>query len=132
MSQENVEIVRGVLAAIADERFDDVAPTLHPEVEIVPSTEFPESEILRGLVGFRRWGSRYPGTFGDYEFAATGFWDAGDQVVVALHDRVRLAPGGAQIEDHFAHLWTIREGIVVRIQVFESSAEALEAAGLSE
>ena len=60
------------------------------------------------------------------------FGTPGDQVVVALHDRVRLAPGGAQIEDHFAHLWTIRDGIVVRIQVFESSAEALEAAGLRE
>jgi uncharacterized protein len=132
MSHENVEIVRGLLAAIAEERFDDVVPSLHPELEIVPSTEFPESEVLRGSAGFRLWESRWPEMFEEYEFTPTDFWDAGDQVVVALHERGRSERGGTSIDAHFAHVWTIRDGAVVRIQVFDASAEALEAAGLRE
>jgi ketosteroid isomerase-like protein len=132
MSQENVEIVRRLLTAIEERRPDDVLPHLHSELEIVPSSEFPESEILRGPAGFMRFMTRWPEIFECYEFTHEQFWDAGDQVVVVLHERARVPRSGSALDDRFAHIWTLRDGVVSRIQVFKDLAEALEGAGLSE
>ena len=51
MSQENVEIVRRVLP-VKEKLPDEFLPYLHAEVEIIPSANFPESEIFRGHAGF--------------------------------------------------------------------------------
>jgi ketosteroid isomerase-like protein len=132
MSQENVEVVRGVLTAIVEKRLGDAIPHLHPELEIIPSADFPESEVLRGLTGFGHWATRWPEMLEDYEVTPVRFWDVRDEVVATLHERGRLGRSGIAVEDRFAHVWTLREGAVVRIQVFDDQAEALEAVGLPE
>jgi ketosteroid isomerase-like protein len=131
MSQENVEIVRRVLP-VKEKLPDEFLPYLHPEVEIIPSANFPESEIFRGHAGFERWKTRWPSTFDEHEVTPTRFWDTGDQVVVALHERVKSAGSSFPFEDDFAHVWTFRDGAVTRIQIFDHLDEALEAAGLRE
>jgi ketosteroid isomerase-like protein len=133
MSQENVEIVRGLLTAIQEKRPDDVLPHLHFAFEIVPSPTFPETEILRGPAGFMRFMSRWPEMFSDYEFTLDRFWDAGEQVVVALHFWARATRGGGiTLDDRFAHVWTLQDGLVSKIQIFDDQAEALGAVGLNE
>jgi ketosteroid isomerase-like protein len=131
MSEANVEIVRG-LVPVKDRRPEEFVPHLHPEVEIIPAANFPDSEVFRGHAGFERWKTRWPSTFERHEIEPTRFWDAGDQVVVELHERVLVAGSSTFIERRFAHIWTFREGTVVSIQIFNDPAEALEAAGLSE
>ena len=133
MSQDNVELVRRLLTAIQEKRPDDVLPHLHSAFEIVPSPTFPETEILRGPAGFMRFMSRWPEMFSDYEFAHDQFWDAGERVVVALHEQARSGRGsGTTLDDHFAHVWTLQGGLVSKIQVFDDQANALDAVGLSE
>jgi ketosteroid isomerase-like protein len=133
MSEENVELVRGLLTAIQEKRPDDVLPHLHSAFEIVPSPTFPETAILRGPTGFMRFMSRWPEMFSDYEFTHDRFWDAGEQVVVALHERARTARGGGiTLDDRFAHVWTLQDGLVSKIQIFDDQAEALDAVGLNE
>lgn len=131
MSQENVGIVRR-LVPVKDRRPDEYVPYLHPEVEIIPAANFPDSEIFRGHAGFERWKTRWPSTFDKHEIEPTRFWDAGDQVVVELHERALVAGSSTFVERRFAHVWTFREGAVITIQIYNEPAEALEAAGLSE
>jgi ketosteroid isomerase-like protein len=133
MSQENVELVRVLLTAIQEKRPDDVLPHLHSALEIVPSPTFPETETLSGSAGFMRFMSRWPEMFSDYEFTHERFWDAGEQVVVALHERARATRGGGiTLDDRFAHVWTLKDGLVRRIQIFDDEAKALAAVGLNE
>ena len=131
MSEANVEIVRG-LVPVKDRRPDEYEPHLHPEVEIIPAANFPDSEVFRGHAGFERWKTRWPSTFEKHEIEPTRFWDAGDQVVVELHERVLVAGSSTFVERRFAHIWTFREGAVISIEIFNDAAEALETAGLSE
>jgi ketosteroid isomerase-like protein len=131
MSQANVEIVRS-LVPVKDRRPDEYEPHLDPAVEIIPAPNFPDSEVFRGHAGFERWKTRWPSTFDKHEIEPTRFWDAGDQVVVELHERVLAAGSSTFVERRFAHVWTFREGAVISIQIFNDPAEALEAAGLQE
>ena len=71
-----------------------------------------------------------------FEFRAEPerFFDADDRIVVFIRTLVRGRGSGAQAAVRPAHLWTIREGKVARMEVFPSAKrdQALEAVGLSE
>jgi ketosteroid isomerase-like protein len=59
--------------------------------------------------------------------------DADDRVVSVLTSHVRGRASGIAVElAHFAAVWTIREGKIVRVALFTTRAEALEAVGLRE
>ena len=60
------------------------------------------------------------------------FIDAGDCVVVLLHEFRRGKGSGVEIETDTAMVYEVRDRQVVRIQGYMNRAEALEAAGLSE
>jgi ketosteroid isomerase-like protein len=105
---------------------------VHPQIEIVTSTDFPEQAVLRGLPGFEEWTRRWSELFEDYDLQPERFWEAGERVVVALHERGIAGRSGIAFDDHYAHVWTFLSGVVVRVQVFRNQEEALEAAGLRE
>ena len=133
MSQENVEIVRGLYAEIwGGGGPPDLASRVDGQVEVIPFPDFPEQTVLFGLAGFERWTKRWSGMFADYDLQPERFWEEGDLVVAALHERATGARSGVPVDQHYAHVWTLRQGLVVRVQVFRSRDEALEAAGLSE
>jgi ketosteroid isomerase-like protein len=134
MSQENVEVVRELITEIWGQETGspDLASRVHPQVEVVTSSDFPEQALLFGLAGFERWTRRWSELFEGYDLQPERFWEEGDQVVVALHERGTAARSGIPIDDHYAHVWTFLNGLVVRVQVFRNQEEALEAAGLRE
>lgn len=65
-------------------------------------------------------------------FEAEEFIDAGDAVVVLLHEYRRGKGSGVELETRTAVVVEVRRGRVVRIQGYMDREAALEAAGLSE
>jgi hypothetical protein len=65
------------------------------------------------------------------EYTPKRWRDAGDRVVVELVQRGRLA-NGLKYATPFSNVWTFEGEAVVRLQMFRTWDEALEAAGLSE
>ena len=56
------------------------------------------------------------------------FIDAGDQIVVALHQRVRGKGSGAEVVGNIAHVWTMRGGRSrYRLRIFGDKESALRA-----
>ena len=53
-----------------------------------------------------------------------------DHVVVPLRMHMRGKGSGAEVEAQTNNVWTLRDGKAVRIGVYNSRAEALEAASL--
>jgi ketosteroid isomerase-like protein len=78
-------------------------------------------EILRVLEAFE-----------DYRIETKDFIEAGDAVVVPVRISGRGRTSGAKLETRLAHLWVLRNGRVIRGEVYRTADEALEAAGLSE
>jgi hypothetical protein len=58
--------------------------------------------------------------------------DLGDRLLLIGRISSSGLSSGAALDTHFANLFTISAGLVIREQVFFSHAEALEAAGLSD
>ena len=55
---------------------------------------------------------------------------AGDSVVVLTRYRGRGEVSGARVDTIGARLWTLRDGMVVRLEIYSSREKALEAAGV--
>jgi ketosteroid isomerase-like protein len=131
MPQENVEIVRRLLPA-NEKSADEFAPYLDPDFEIIPMASFPDREIFRGPSGFERWATRWTSMFDEHELTVGRTWEAGDQVVVELSERVRSRGSSYTLEDDYAHVWTLQGGVAVRLEIFEHLDDALAAAGVRE
>jgi ketosteroid isomerase-like protein len=159
MSEENVEIVRGLFdawnrgdldapfreagygidsgrtpPASELEKFSDVLAIYDPEVEIEPTPA--------GLLG----GATYHGHEGLLKLLGE-FWGqfderrselkecipaSADRVITTVLHHARGKESGVEVEMWHHQVWTLRDGKVVRWQMFFNREEALEAAGLSE
>ena len=75
---------------------------------------------------------RYWGTWDEYRLDVQELVDAGESVVLVLHEQGRGKGSGVPFEREFAQVWTFHRGKVIRWEVFPDKVAALEAAGLSE
>ncbi len=64
--------------------------------------------------------------------AAEEYIDAGERVVVILNQRGRSKATGIPVEMRFAQVWTLRDAQGIRMQLYASVEEAVEAVRLSE
>jgi ketosteroid isomerase-like protein len=55
-----------------------------------------------------------------------------DRVVNVVRDGGRMRGTDAEVRNRFVHVWTLRDGRIVRLSVHSDRERALEAAGLSE
>jgi AhpD family alkylhydroperoxidase len=132
MSQENVEVVRRV-ADEAQERPEALWESLHDDVELEASAfGIPGLTTFHGPDGVREFIRQWVGAFEEWGYEAEEFIDAGDSVVVRVHQWVRGKGSGAAVENRFWQVWTFREGKVIHWTYYLEKARALEAAGLSE
>ena len=59
-------------------------------------------------------------------------FDAGERVVAIVNQRARSKTTGIPVDMRFAQVWSLRDGLAFRMQMYASVEEALEAAELSE
>jgi uncharacterized protein len=134
MSQENVEIVRRVWAAV--ERQDTEALFAFYDPDIVWQDHTGALELqdhsYHGHEGVRQFWREWLEPFEAFEAHSEAFINAGDNVVVGFRLSGRGKASGAPVEWPLWNVYTIRNGLVIRIQAFETKGEALEAVGLSE
>jgi ketosteroid isomerase-like protein len=133
MSEENVEIVRRAHAALADEGIEAMLAFVDPEFEMTtPPSLASEPDTFRGHDGIRRWFAAFDDGLENVSTEGREFTDAGDRVLVhtVLHARGRTT--GIDVEQNAFVLWTIRERLVVKGEVFAEREPALEAAGLAQ
>jgi ketosteroid isomerase-like protein len=132
MSQENVALVRRVYEALERRDMDAVlsffADDFEFDISRHPIPDFPN--VGRGVEHLKRFFGTYLSGFSDYRVEVINVIEAEDKVVAVLHDTASLGAGFA--ERDFAQVWTFRDGAPVRLQVFTTTEQALEAVGLSE
>jgi ketosteroid isomerase-like protein len=99
-----------------------------PKFEIQPSWDSLSAEVSHGHEEFLRFWREWPAFWDAYSLEAREFIDAGERVVVVLHERARSRPGFAEVEDEFAHVWTIRGRKVTQVELYSDKSEASRAA----
>jgi ketosteroid isomerase-like protein len=133
MSQENVEALRPVYQEWGRGNFRPTTDVYAADMEWGWSGEFPD---IHGVFRDPELRSRrmldWLGQWEDWHIEAEHYISAGDFVVVLCRYTGRGKESGVAVDTPGAHVWTMRDGKGVRLEIFSSRTKALEAAGLSE
>ena len=129
MSQENVEVVRGLFDRWnrGEREFSD--DEVDPAV-IVLSRFQPEP--FRGRDGLRGWMQEIDQHFKEWRLVVNEWREEGDRVVGLGHIRLRGKESGVEFDQPMGWLVVLRDGRLVQLQPFPNPKDALEAAGLRE
>jgi uncharacterized protein len=133
MSQENVEVVRSVLAAWSTHREQSALGLLDPEIVFDATRRKVNPKIYVGMEGLRVMLADRDEVWDEFHTEPNEFIDAGDRIVVVGRWIGKGKGSGIEVEQPTAHVFTLSNGRVVRWEFGHSDRrEALEAVGLSE
>ena len=133
MSQENVDLLRRGFEHVERTR-EFPAEAAHPDF-VWDTTTFRGGVNTRTCVGVDEtngWLAEWLEGFVNWSIDVEELFDAGDRVVTITHQRASAKHGGPEVEMRLAQVWTFRDGLLTRMEMYADRDEALEAAGLSE
>ena len=133
MSEENVEIVRGLFDALNRGDLDELRRATPPDFVLDYSrSRGLDAGVFRGADTIMSLWTNLLEAWSEFEFYETEMIDAGDLVVRVGGVRGIGKGSGVEARAQGATLWRFEDGEPVSVTLFQSRREALEAAGLSE
>ncbi|MEK6326304.1 MAG: nuclear transport factor 2 family protein [Actinomycetota bacterium] len=132
MSEENVEIVRAINDAFNRGDATTALQWVDPEIEAESWVALGAEGAYRGKDGILRLMASFWESFDNPRAEIEECIPAGDDVVIGVRYFGRGKASGIEVDTDGAQVVTLRDGKVVRWRIFQSMAEALEAAGLRE
>jgi ketosteroid isomerase-like protein len=136
MSQENVDLVRGLYEAFA--RGDAVTPFEVYSEDMVWDVSnarrgwLGSKPVYQGHEGVRQFWRDGLSAFGAVDLNVEELVDGGDQVMAVIRERDVGRASGVPVETRHFAVWTVAGSKVVQLQIFDDRQQALEAVGLSE
>jgi ketosteroid isomerase-like protein len=132
-AESDAELITRMLREWNRGDVDAVLELFDAEAEVRPAlSTFLASMVYRGHEGIRAWYAETNEPWAELHAEPERFIDAGERtlVIIALHARV---PGGrVDVGARIAHIITIRDGKIVRLDGYDEPDNALAAAGLSQ
>jgi ketosteroid isomerase-like protein len=129
MSEANVELVRAIYDRFRAGDMDGALALHAPEIEVHDRPEIPDPQVYRGHEGVLTSLGVSQAAFEGLDLVPEEFLDAGDRVVVVFRFQGTGRESGVPIDEQLAHVWTIRDGKAIRMEVHAGRDEALRAAG---
>jgi len=132
MSQENVEVVRRHVEAWNQADLTTWLASFRPDGEIDWSrSRGPLKGVYRGHGELEALWNAFWSIFEDVQLEIYDLAEEGPEVVFSntSHSRGRE---GIEVTARSTFVWTVENGQISRIRMFQERAEALKAAGLSE
>ena len=132
MSQENVQIVRGLYEAFGRGDVPTVLGHMDQSIEWNEAENFIYADrnpyvgpqaVLEGV--FMRLGSDWEG----FTVTPEEWLDAGDRIVVLGTYSGTHKATGKRVRAQFAHIWSVREERVVRFQQYTDTKQFAETVG---
>jgi ketosteroid isomerase-like protein len=127
MSQESVEIVRGVMESFI--AGDPVWDRLEADIE-VHDHDIMDAREYRGHDGFASWLDNWGAAWTNFSMAPEQFLDAGDHVVMVFRMKAIGRGSGIAVERQDAMVYSVRDGKIARVDYYNSKQQALDAVGL--
>jgi ketosteroid isomerase-like protein len=135
MSEGNVELLRPIYAEWARGNFAYRPSVYAADMEWGWSEEFPglegvgrDPEHDASSSRLQQWLKEWE----DWRCEAERYVAEGDHVVVMCQYRGEGKTSGVDVDTIGAHHWVLRDGEVIRLEIFSSRSRALAAAGISE
>jgi ketosteroid isomerase-like protein len=121
----NLEIVREMLADYIRGNYEAAVPAFAQDVEVVTSLE-----RFHGHSGVVEEAQRWEEMWLDYRFEVKDLIAAGDKVVLLYYQVGKSKESGVEVEERAGWVYTLREGKIVRVEMFQDLETALLAAGI--
>ena len=131
MSNENVRIVEAALDGLNRKDWDALFAAAAPDFVLDMSRGLGPGRGVYGLDQARAFTEELAAHWESVRIEPAEFIEAGDHVVVPylVHSRGRE---GIEVLSRPTFVWTIRDGAVKRVELYQEREDALEALGLSE
>jgi ketosteroid isomerase-like protein len=133
MPRDRVETVRRIYESWGRGDFRAGTEFYDPYVQFILRPGFPDAGVYSGTEEIRRY--TQDDFLADLKGAAIAgeeFIDAGDSVVVQVHQSATGPGSGAHVAMRYYQVWTLRGDSVIRIESFRERVEALAAVGLRQ
>ena len=131
MSEENVEAIRETYAAWKRGDIEWMIERSDPEIEIIQPPEVPDSKTYRGHAGVRETFEDWPKQWDEFRVELVDVIDVSETQTFSV-TRHYLRARGIDMEQEVTYVHTSRDGLAIRVEMFFTREEALEAAGLRE
>ena len=130
MNLSPLDAVKCYYSALAPGRRADLMDLLDPHVVLEIPEGFPGGGgTYRGLKAYLEdFLYNFYGTF-DLQTLPSEFLDAGETVVTLGRFRGHALSTGGSVDTPFVHIWTVREGMLVRGRMYTDTAILCIAAG---
>jgi ketosteroid isomerase-like protein len=133
MSQENLEIVRRGYEAFIRGDLDSALADVHEDFVATRVAPMPDVTPYHGPQGLVQIFVDWTADFDEFEMSPEEFIDANaEQVVVRQRQRAVGARSGVPIEAEFWFVNTVRGRKLLRLEIYASKSQALEAVGLGK
>ena len=124
---QNIAAVRRLYEARGNP--DIVKTVLAPDVRWEVVEGFPCSGVYQGLNGVFDFFTRLFGDFEDWHTEPSEIFEAGDRVIGLGFYSARAKATGRTFKARFAHVWTMRDGVIARLQQGADTAQLGKALG---
>jgi ketosteroid isomerase-like protein len=91
---------------------------------------WPEQQRYEGVLGAQRFLDDWTDAWENWELEIEEIYEAGDKVVVIVHQWGKARTTGMALDMVFVQTWTFREGLFTRMDMFSDPSEALLVAGV--
>ncbi|MEA2202028.1 MAG: SnoaL-like domain [Solirubrobacteraceae bacterium] len=128
----NVDVVRRFLRRLSDGDLEAVLEDLAEDAELDWSgSDAPDSGVYHGHAAWRAWLNGRREGLGELRFETSEVIDAPPDAVVTVARAVARGPAsGVEVDALGAGVWTVREGSITGLTVYQTRDDALRAAGV--
>jgi ketosteroid isomerase-like protein len=133
VSQENVDVVRRFWEHfLATGELPREAFSATFVCDLSNFYDWPEQQRYEGVDGFASFIQTWSAPFEDWSSEVEGYHDAGEKFVTINRQSGRARGSRANVEMRFAVVYTVRDGLLTRCEMYSEPAKALKAVGLEE
>jgi ketosteroid isomerase-like protein len=126
LSRRNVELMRKAYEGVGRDDFQPAFDLVVEDVVVHDRPEVPDAATYRGREGMITALRSSDDSFEDFRLVPEDLIGVGDHhVVVVLRMSGRGRGSGVPVEETIAHLWTLRDGKAVELQVYSDPEDAL-------
>jgi ketosteroid isomerase-like protein len=126
----NIELHRRAVAAFNTRDVEQFIAFCDPEIEVHSAVT---ATVYHGHDGVRRWHRDLSEAFGgEVQAEPEAYFDLDEHTITFHVLRGRGQHSGAEVTEHFAHVHTWRNGLIVQFRAYAHQHDALEALGVAD
>jgi ketosteroid isomerase-like protein len=132
MAGEDRQALERIYAAWSQGDMTAAIAVFDQDIVLSIDPEIPDGGVYEGLEGIRNYTTHFLSAWETVTMSAESIREAGDSYLVKVDQRGIGLDSGAEVGFSYFHVWTFRDGRVIRLESIRDEAKARRAAGLPE